>query len=44
MNIRELLTEVVKDDFKGPVIFELTAIEARESLEKIREVIPKAIR
>jgi sugar phosphate isomerase/epimerase len=43
MNIRELLTEVVKDDFKGPVIFELTADEARESLEKIREVVPEAL-
>ena len=43
MNIRELLTEVVKDDFRGPVIFELTAVEARESLDKIREIVPEAI-
>jgi sugar phosphate isomerase/epimerase len=44
MNIPELLTEVVKDDFKGPVIFELTAAEARESLEKIREIVPEALK
>jgi sugar phosphate isomerase/epimerase len=43
MNISELLTEVVKDDFKGPVIFELTAAEARESLDTIREIVPEAI-
>jgi sugar phosphate isomerase/epimerase len=43
MNIREILSEVIKDDFKGPVIFELTSTEAQESLEKIREVVPEAL-
>jgi sugar phosphate isomerase/epimerase len=43
INIREILTEKFKDDFKGPVIFELTAAKARESLEKICEVAPEAL-
>ncbi len=41
--VREFLLELLKDDFDGPMIFELTAEEARQSLQKIHEVIPEAI-
>ena len=43
MPIRELLMEVIKDKFNGPVIFELTSVEAVESLQKIKEVVPEAL-
>jgi hypothetical protein len=43
MPIRELLMEVVKDKFNGPVIFELTSPETIESLRKIKEVVPEAL-
>ena len=43
MPIREFLMELVKDDFKGPIIFELTADETVESLEKIEALVPEAL-
>jgi sugar phosphate isomerase/epimerase len=43
MPIRELLMEVAKDKFNGPVIFELTSTETIESLRKIKEVVPEAL-
>jgi sugar phosphate isomerase/epimerase len=39
--LREFLLELVKDDFKGPLIFELTDTEASESLDHIRKVVPE---
>ncbi len=41
--LREFLTELIKDKFDGPIIFELTKDEARESLERIRDVVPEAL-
>jgi sugar phosphate isomerase/epimerase len=41
--LREFLLELVKDKFDGPVIFELTRDEARESLDLIRKVVPEAV-
>jgi sugar phosphate isomerase/epimerase len=41
--VREFLHELMKDHFNGPMIFELTAEEARQSLRKIEEVIPEAL-
>ncbi len=43
MPIRELLMEVVRDKFNGPVIFELTSPETIESLRKIKEVVPEVL-
>ena len=43
MPIREFLMELVKDDFKGPIIFELTHDETNESLERIKKVVPEAL-
>ena len=43
MNVREILSEIVKDNFSGPLVFELTRKEARESLTKIREEVPEAL-
>ena len=43
MPIRDLLMEVVKDKFNGPVIFELTSAGTVESLQKIKEVVPEAL-
>lgn len=39
--LREFLTELIKDKFDGPIIFELTKDEARESLDHIRNVVPE---
>lgn len=41
--VREFLLELVKNDFNGPIIFELTTEEAIESLKKIEEVVPEAL-
>ena len=41
--LREFLTELVNDKFDGPIIFELTKDEARESLDLIRKVVPEAL-
>jgi sugar phosphate isomerase/epimerase len=41
--LHEFLTELIKDKFDGPIIFELTKDEARESLEHIRSVVPEAL-
>ncbi len=41
--VREFLLELVKDDFNGPIIFELTADEAVKSLQHIKEVVPQAL-
>ncbi|MFW9911193.1 MAG: cobamide remodeling phosphodiesterase CbiR [Candidatus Thorarchaeota archaeon] len=40
--VRDFLLELRKDDFKGPLIFELTTEEIIESLQTIREVVPEA--
>lgn len=40
--LREFLLELIKDEFDGPIIFELTKAEAQESLELIRKVVPEA--
>jgi sugar phosphate isomerase/epimerase len=39
--LREFLLELVKDNFKGPLIFELTNDEASESLNHIRKIVPE---
>ncbi|MHA1423408.1 MAG: hypothetical protein ACTSSD_15070 [Candidatus Thorarchaeota archaeon] len=39
--LREFLLELIKDKFEGPIIFELTKVEAQESLELIRKVVPE---
>jgi hypothetical protein len=41
--LRELLLELVKDKFGGPIIFELTMEEARESLAHIKQVVPESL-
>jgi sugar phosphate isomerase/epimerase len=41
--LREFLTELVKDKFDGPIIFELTKDEARQSLDLIRKVVPEVL-
>lgn len=41
--LREFLTELVKDKFEGPIIFELTKDEAKESLDLIRKVVPEVL-
>ncbi|MFW9805127.1 MAG: cobamide remodeling phosphodiesterase CbiR [Candidatus Thorarchaeota archaeon] len=41
--MREFLLELVKDKFIGPLIFELTMGEARESLSRIKKVVPEAL-
>lgn len=41
--LREFLLELVKDKFQGPIIFELTKDESKESLELIRRVVPEAL-
>jgi len=42
--LREFLLEVVKDEFTGPIIFELSEDEASRSLDYIRKVVPEALR
>jgi sugar phosphate isomerase/epimerase len=41
--LQEFLMDLVKDNFDGPIIFELTKDEARESLEHIKDVVPEAL-
>jgi sugar phosphate isomerase/epimerase len=41
--LRNFLLELVKDEFGGPIIFELSRDEARESLDFIKKVIPEAL-
>ena len=41
--LREFFLELVKDKFDGPIIFELTMDEARESLDHIKHVVPEAL-
>jgi len=41
--LRDFLSELVKDKFNGPLIFELSLDEARESLDHIRKVIPEVL-
>ncbi len=41
--LRQFLTELIKDKFAGPIIFELTKDEASDSLEHIRNVVPEAL-
>jgi len=42
--LREFLTELVKDKFTGPIIFELPQGDANESLARIRDVVPEVLR
>lgn len=37
------LLALVKDNFSGPIIFELTKAEARESLNHIKTIVPKVL-
>ncbi|NWF94651.1 MAG: sugar phosphate isomerase/epimerase [Candidatus Thorarchaeota archaeon] len=39
--IREFFTKLLRDKYNGPLVFELTADEARASLEAIRSVVPE---
>lgn len=41
--LREFLSTLAKDDFRGPLIFELSNEEAKESIEHIRKVVPSVI-
>jgi len=41
--LREFLIALIKDDFDGPVIFELTKTETRESIDRIKKVVPEAL-
>ncbi len=41
--IREFLLELVKDEFAGPIIFELSMDETKESLNLIRKIVPEAL-
>ncbi|MCK5265234.1 MAG: sugar phosphate isomerase/epimerase, partial [Candidatus Thorarchaeota archaeon] len=41
--LREFLLALIKDDFNGPVIFELTKQETTESLDLIKRVVPEAL-
>lgn len=41
--LREFLTELIKEKFAGPIIFELSQTDANESLEKIRDVVPEVL-
>lgn len=43
MPVRELLTELIRDKFSGPIIFELTADETRQSLDYIKKVVPEVL-
>ena len=43
MPIRDFLMELVKDNFNGPIILELTLEEADQSLQIIRELVPEAL-
>jgi hypothetical protein len=41
--LRDFLLELVKDNFDGPIIFELTKDEARESLDLIKNLVPEVM-
>jgi sugar phosphate isomerase/epimerase len=41
--VHDFMIELVKDDFDGPMIFELTTEEVEESLQTIRSVVPEAL-
>ncbi len=41
--IRDFVRELVKDEFAGPIIFELSMDETKESLNLIREIAPEAL-
>ena len=41
--VREFLQELLKDNFDGPMIFELTNEEVRQSLQMIKDVVPTAL-
>ena len=41
--LREFLSALMKDTFRGPVIFELSKEEARESLNHIKKVVPTVL-
>jgi sugar phosphate isomerase/epimerase len=41
--LQDLLQELVKDKFDGPIIFELTKDEARNSMDHIKEIFPKIL-
>ncbi|MHA1245888.1 MAG: cobamide remodeling phosphodiesterase CbiR [Candidatus Thorarchaeota archaeon] len=43
MPVREFLMELVRDSFNGPVVFELTATQAKQSLNLIETQVPEAI-
>ncbi|HDD67491.1 MAG TPA: sugar phosphate isomerase/epimerase [Candidatus Thorarchaeota archaeon] len=43
MPVREFLMELVRDSFNGPVVFELTATQAKQSLDLIETQVPEAI-
>ncbi|MGQ4870233.1 MAG: cobamide remodeling phosphodiesterase CbiR [Candidatus Thorarchaeota archaeon] len=43
MPVREFLMELVRDSFNGPVVFELTATQAKQSLNLIKTQVPEAI-
>ena len=41
--VHDFMIELVKDCFQGPTIFELTTEEVKQSLQKIRTVVPEAL-
>jgi sugar phosphate isomerase/epimerase len=42
--VKPFLTQLIKDTFSGPLIFELTTEEVLESLELIKQEVPQALR
>jgi sugar phosphate isomerase/epimerase len=42
--VHDFMIELVKDDFNGPMIFELTTDEVKQSLQTIRSLVPEALR
>jgi sugar phosphate isomerase/epimerase len=43
MPVRDFLRELLKSKFNGPIIFELSNEEVKESLDYIRKVVPEAL-
>ncbi len=43
MPVREFLSELVKDKFEGPLLFEMPHEDAIESLNTIRNLVPEAL-
>jgi sugar phosphate isomerase/epimerase len=41
--VRDFLLELKKDNFKGPLIFELTTEDVIESLQTIKDVVPEVL-